>query len=136
MEDVLIPVPDDDRILPFTKVQEVIGRREYTMVLTNKYGSDDFIIPHAIYQFFIKDLRRFQIQLIDKKSFIFKAILNKGISEFQKNEVLREIKSKIDSILSEKDMENVSFEIEESEDLPVDPRTGKFRLVVRNNLKR
>ena len=105
------------------------------MVLTNKYGSDDFINPHAIYRFFIKDLRRFQIQLIDKQSFIFKALLNKGISEFQKNEVLRKIKSKIDSILSAKDMENVSFEIEESEDLPADPRTGKFRLVVRNNLK-
>ena len=27
MEDILIPVPDDDRILPFTKVQEVIGRK-------------------------------------------------------------------------------------------------------------
>jgi len=135
MEDVLIPVPDDDRIFPFTRVQEVIGRREYTIVLTNKYGSDDFINPHAIYRYFIKDLRRFQIQLIDKQSFIFKALLNKGINEFQKNKVLREIKSKIDSILSAKDMENVSFKIEASEDLPVDPRTGKFRLVLRDNLE-
>jgi phenylacetate-CoA ligase len=135
MEDILIPVPDHDRILPFTKVKEVIGRREYTLVLTNKYGSDDFINPHAIYQFFMKDLRRFQIQLIDKQSFIFKAVLDKGKAEFQRNEVLREIKSKIDSILSAKDMENISFEIEESEDLPVDPRTGKFHLVVRDNLK-
>ena len=33
MEDILIPVPENDRILPFTKVQEVIGRREYTMCL-------------------------------------------------------------------------------------------------------
>ena len=135
MEDVLIPVPDDDRILPFTKVQEVIGRKEHTIVLTNKYGIDDFISPHAIDQLFIKNLRRFQIQLIDKQSFIFKALLNKGISESQINEVLRDIKSKIDSILSAKDMENVSFEIEESEDLPVDPRTGKFRLVLRDNLE-
>ena len=135
MEDILIPVPENDRILPFTKVQEVIGRREYTMLFTNKYGSDDFISPHAIDQFSIKDLRRFQIQLIDKQSFIFKALLNNGISEFQKNERLREIKAKIDSILSAKDMENVSFEIEESEDLAVDPRTGKFPLVVRDNLQ-
>ena len=83
----------------------------------------------------IKDLRRFQIQLIDKKSFIFKAVLNKGNTEYQRKAVLREIKSKIDSTLSAKDMENISFEIEESEDLPVDPRTGKFHLVVRDNLK-
>jgi putative adenylate-forming enzyme len=133
MEDVLIPVHEDDRILPFTKIQEAIGRREYTIVLTNKYGSDDFINPHAIYQYFIRDLRRFQIQLIDKQSFIFRALLNKSINEIQKNKVLREIKSKMHSVLSAKDMENVSFEIEESEDLPVDPRTGKFRLVLRGN---
>jgi len=53
----------------------------------------------------------------------------------QKNERLWELKSKLDSILSAKDMENVSFEIEESEDLAVDPRTGKFPLVVKDNLK-
>ena len=135
MEDILIPVPEKDRILPFTKVKEVIGRREYTMFFTNKYGSDDFISPLDIDLFFIKDLRRFQIQLIDKQSFIFKALLNNGISEFQKNESLREIKSEIDSLLSAKDMENVSFEIEESKDLAVDPSTGKFPLVVRDNLK-
>lgn len=135
VDDILIPVSDDDRILPFTKIQEVIGRREHTIVFTNKHGSDDFISPHTIEQFIMKDLHRFQIQLIDKQSFIFKAILNKAISEFRKKEVLREIKSKIASILSEKDMDNVSFEIEESEDLPVDPKTGKFRLVVRDRLK-
>ena len=43
MEDILIPVPGNDRILPFTKVQEVIGRREHTIFFSNKYGSDDFI---------------------------------------------------------------------------------------------
>ena len=104
-------------------------------VFTNKYGSDDFISPLDINLFPITDLRRFQIQLIDKQSFIFKALLNNGISRSKKNERLREIKSEIDSILSAKDMENVSFEIEESEDLAVDPSTGKFPIVVRDNLK-
>ena len=61
IEDILIPVLDEDRILPFTKVHEIIGRGEYTMVLTNKYGSDDFIDADTIYQFFIKYLQRFQI---------------------------------------------------------------------------
>ena len=134
IEDILIPVPDNDRTLPFTKINEVIGRREYTMFLTNKYGSDDFISPLAIDQFFIKDLQRFQIQLIDKQSFLFKAQINTSINEFQKIEILQEIKSRMDSLLSAKDMENVSFEIEESEDMAVDPRTGKFPLVVRDNV--
>ena len=107
---------------------------EYTMVLTNKYGSDDIISPQTIYQFFIKYLKRFQIQQNDKQSFLFKAALNQGLNELQKNEVLKEIKSKIELILSSKDMENVSFDIEESKDLSIDPRTGKFCLVVKDNM--
>jgi len=134
MDDILIPVPDNERILPFTKIKEFIGRREYTMVFTNKYGSDDIINPQTIYQFFIKYLKRFQIQQNDKQSFIFKAVLNQGLNEFRKKEVLKEIKSKIDFILSKKDMDNVSFDIEESKDLSIDPRTGKFRLVVKDNI--
>jgi hypothetical protein len=33
-------------------------------------------------------------------------------------------------ILAEKEMENVSYVIEPVESLPIDPLTGKFRLVV------
>lgn len=134
MDDILIPVPDNERILPFTKINELIGRREYTMVLTNKYGNDDIISPQTIYQFFIKYLKRFQIQQNDKQSFIFKAVLNQGLNELQKNHVLKEIRSKIKLVLSAKDMENVFFDIEEADDLPVDPRTGKFRLVVKDDM--
>ncbi len=134
MDDILIPVPDNERILPFTKINELIGRREYTMVLTNKYGNDDIISPQTIYQFFIKYLKRFQIQQNDKQSFIFKAVLNQGLSESQKNHVIKDIRSKIELVLSAKDMENVVFDIEEADDLPVDPRTGKFRLVVKDDM--
>ena len=34
-------------------------------------------------------------------------------------------------ILAQKQLENVGFRVQEEEELPVDPKTGKFRLVVR-----
>lgn len=132
MEDILIPVFDDKAILPFTKVSDVIGRSEYTMGLANRYGSDDFIAPDEIYQFFMKDLRRYQIRLLNKQAFIFRAVFNKNVGEHRKKEVRRNLKSKIASFLSAKEMDNVFFEIEELKDLPVDPKTGKFRLIVKD----
>ena len=77
-------------------------------------------------------LLKTKLEHLKSRKLCFEDIREKNL---QKNERLREIKTEIDSILSAKDMENVSFEIEESEDLAVGPKTGKFPLVVRDNLK-
>ena len=37
------------------------------------------------------------------------------------------------ALLAEKEMDNVRFEIEEADALPIDPVSGKFRLVVRQS---
>lgn len=132
MEDILKPVADDDNILPFTKVNEVVGRNEYAMILTNKHGVDDFIAPDEIYQFFMKDLQRYQIRWVDKLTFIFKIVFKNKIDENRKNDVRKNLKAKIVSFLSAKKMENVAFQIEELKDLPIDPKTGKFRLIVKD----
>lgn len=132
MEDILIPVPDDRPFLPFTKVNEVIGRNEYAMVLTNRHGADDFLAPDEIYQFFMKDLQQYQIRWMNKQAFIFRTVFKNNVHASRKNEVRRKLKSKIVSFLSVKEMDNVSFEIEELEDLPVDPKTGKFRFIIKD----
>jgi phenylacetate-coenzyme A ligase PaaK-like adenylate-forming protein len=135
MEDILIPVSDDKKILPFTNVSEVIGRNEYAMVLTNKHGADDFIAPDEIYQFFMRDLQRYQILWMNKQAFVFRMVFKKSVNEFRKNIVRRTLKSKIASFLSAKEMGNVCFKIEELEDLPVDPKTGKFRFILKDGDK-
>jgi phenylacetate-coenzyme A ligase PaaK-like adenylate-forming protein len=132
MEDILIPVADDEKILPFTKVSEVIGRNEYAMVLTNKHGADDFVAPDEIYQFFMKDLQQYQVRWVNKQAFIFRTVFKNNVDEFRKKEVRKKLKSKIASFLSVKEMENVSFKIEEFENLPIDPKTGKFRFIIKD----
>ena len=102
------------------------------MVLTNKHGVDDFIAPDEIYQFFMKDLQRYQIRWVDKLTFIFKIVFKNKIDENRKNDVRKNLKAKIVSFLSAKKMENVAFQIEELKDLPIDPKTGKFRLIVKD----
>ncbi len=133
LEDILIPAADDKHILPFTKVSEVVGRNEYTMVLTNKHGVDDFVAPDEIYQFFMQDLRQYQIRWVNKQAFIFRTVFKNNVDASRKNDVRKKLESKIASFLSMKEMQNVSYKIEELENLPVDPKTGKFRFIIKDS---
>ncbi len=130
MEDVLRPVEDSSPLYPFTKVKEVVGRSEYIPYFTNRDGLDDFISPHIINEFFVKNLRRFQMRVVDKRSFVFKVIIDPSIVGAERARTLGEIETRLKAILSEKGLDNVTFKIEEADDLPVDEKTGKFKLIL------
>jgi phenylacetate-coenzyme A ligase PaaK-like adenylate-forming protein len=130
MEDVLVPVRDTEKVLPFTKVREIVGRSEYIPYFEDICGKEDFISPHIINEFFVKNLKRFQMQVIDKRSFVFKTVAAPGLDEDKRTELFRAIKERLTGILSEKGLDNVTFEIEEVDDLPMDPKTGKFKLIL------
>ena len=132
IDDTLIPVADKNRILPFTKVHEVIGRREHALVFKNRYGHDDFISPHILDQLNVHGVYRFQIKLIDKQSFVVMVILKEDLNKVHKKEVFDRIRLQFTSILNEKKMENVAFNIQETSELPLDPVTRKFELVVKS----
>jgi len=77
----------------------------------------------------VKNLRRFQIRLLSRSSFLFKACLEKGLGQKERDEVFWDIRLKLQEILSQKEMDNVRFDILEVDDLQADPKTGKFRLI-------
>jgi phenylacetate-CoA ligase len=130
MNDVLTPLSDISRSYPYTYVENLVGRLEHTPVFTNRHGHDDFISPYLFIEFFVKDLERFQMKIESKKFFIFKISLNKKIGSEKKSEVRSQIQEKLRDILDEKEMENVSFEIQETDDLSQGERNGKFDLIV------
>lgn len=130
MEDVLIPLDGTAGTTPFRKVREIVGRNEYVPFLRNVHGREDFISPHIINEFFVPGLRRFQMHLRDKASFLFKICLDPGLDSAGRASALTGIDRRWREILSEKEMQNVAFELEEVRDLEVDAKTGKFRLVV------
>ena len=124
MEDVLTPVENARSTVPHRIVKEIVGRNEHVPYLRNVHGDEDFISPHIINEFFVPGLRRFQMQLHDRTSFLFKVCLESGLDAAGQTAVLRKI-------LAEKQMQNVTFEVKEVPTLDVDAKTGKFRLVLR-----
>ena len=67
-----------------------------------------------------------EFRLRDKTSFRFLAVVDDEHAE----PALAEARERLQAILRDKEMDNVQFEIERVAELPVDPHTGKFRLVV------
>jgi phenylacetate-CoA ligase len=132
MTDRLEPITDTTLQMPFTKIKEIVGRNEYVPVFTNDLGEDDFISPILLVEFFVKNLIRFQIHLIGKKEFIFKACLTDHLDSKEKEKTIKQITAGLHAILQEKKMTTVSFRIEIVTKLSVDPKTGKFRLIIKS----
>lgn len=131
IDDVLVADQTPSRY-PFTKVREVVGRYEDALVFTNRFGQQDFIHPLVIVDLMIGGLRTWQIELLDLTSFLFRARFEPGLNEVEKQKSKDQIRDTMRSILAEKSMDNVKFRIDEVDHIPVDPRTGKFRIVLRS----
>jgi phenylacetate-coenzyme A ligase PaaK-like adenylate-forming protein len=135
MDDVLVPDEANDGRFPFTKVKELVGRSEEAPVFTNQHGEDDFIHPFMILEFFVRGLLAWQIVCLGKTSFVFRAQYEPSLSDQEKQAARRGIFERMRSILVQKEMENVTFEVEEVDALQVDPRSGKFRMIMTDYLE-
>ena len=122
---------DTCRQMPFTLVNNIVGRNEYMLWLENYEGKMDFIHPLVIVEFYVKGLEKFQIVVKDKKSFDFLAV----ITDTDKEQVVNKIREKLDKLLLEKKFTNVRYHVKVVDNLSVDPKTGKFKLIVVKNVK-
>lgn len=133
MDDVLVPDTSGTNPYPFTKIREIVGRREHSLTFTNQHGKEDFIHPIVIVELVIQGLNAWQIVMVDQTSFRFRARYDAGLSPEEREATRGRILQKMRAILDEKEMSNVQFQIEEIRELEIDPRSGKFRLVVRED---
>lgn len=129
MNDILVPKASSSHY-PYQEIEELIGRMEIAPVFVNRHGQEDFIHPAVFSELISKNLERFQIELRDKQSFILKTQFKESLSLDEKTEALQDMRSKMRHILSEKAMDNVRFEVKEVDALSVDPKTGKFKLIL------
>lgn len=129
MADVLKPKARKNSTWPYTEIEGVIGRIENTPKFINREGIVDFISPHTINEIFVPGVMRFQMQLTGSASFRFAVCLNPALSPREEAEAVKGLRNRLDEILQQKMMENVAFEIFVVNDLPVDPKTRKFRLI-------
>lgn len=132
MSDHLETIADDIHRFPFIKIKEIVGRNEYVPIFTNDDGQDDFISPIVLVEFYVQHLMKFQIHIKSKREFICKVILEDGLTAIEKSKIIEEITFKLKEMLSEKKMMKVKFTVEIVEQLWVDPKTGKFKLIIKN----
>jgi len=129
MSDILTPLQSREHH-PYQAIAEVAGRVESQARFKNRHGSVDGISPHTINEILVPHVRQFQMRLRDPESFDFAVVLQAGIHQDQKHQALTAARSTLSAILVEKEMHNVRFDVLPVDEIPVDPRTGKFRLIL------
>jgi phenylacetate-CoA ligase len=130
MDDVLVPVVESSNPLPFTQVKALVGRQENALTFINEHGLSDFIHPIVIVELMIPGLNSWQIVLTGPSSFVVRAVLAGALTSAERQATFERTREKFRAMLDEKEMSNVTFEIQERQTLEKDPRSGKFMLVL------
>lgn len=128
MSDILIPV--SEKGADTTIVKNLVGRTELMPTFTNASGESDFISPHTINEVFVKGVTRFQMQITGDTSFRFPVCVETKLTEEERSTLQRAVQTRLHEILEQKGLSNVTFEAPIVDDIPLDKRTRKFRLIV------
>jgi phenylacetate-CoA ligase len=129
MADILRPV-DSGAYAPYRVIESLVGRSELQPTFRNRDGVEDFISPHTINEIFVAGVTRFQLQITGADEFRFTVCLDPALDEPARNVAIRRVAERLREILARKRMENVRFDVLAVDDLPLNPRTRKFQLIV------
>ncbi|ABX30825.1 coenzyme F390 synthetase [Petrotoga mobilis SJ95] len=127
LTDILKKSKDNKGKWPFTKIEQITGRNELIPFFINENGEKDFIHPIVIAEFFVKGVAKFQFVQKDQSSFVFKIVVSQ---KERLDEIVKEVRNKLNDILEKKKMQNVNFDVKIVEDIKPDEKTGKYKLIV------
>jgi phenylacetate-CoA ligase len=127
--DILLLKQDNHKLLPFTLVDSIVGRKESLLWLQNDKGEMDFIHPIVISEIYTKGLDKLQIVVHNESYFEFLAVIRDEPEEI----VVTKLKEIINKILSEKKFTSVQYLIKVVDSLEIDKETGKFQLIKEKN---
>ncbi len=116
---------------PYRAVREIAGRAEQAPVFVNKHGERDWLSPHLIYSFVVKNVQRHQLVQLNETSFVFSVVLGSALSDQDRRVTVMAVRNRLLEILTEKGMENVDFQINEVSDILADQKTGKFLMITK-----
>jgi len=128
MSDILrvVSEPTARRIV----IQNLVGRLEQMPTFVNSAGATDFISPHTINEVFVQGVTRFQMQITGPSSFRFPICVDAALDAAARHAAAAGIKVRLQEILLQKGLGNVTFEVPIVEDIPLNERTRKFQLIV------
>jgi phenylacetate-coenzyme A ligase PaaK-like adenylate-forming protein len=129
MADILRPVESAEHA-PYLVIESLVGRNELQPKFKNRDGVEDFISPHTINEVFVAGVTRFQMHLLADDAFRFMVCLDASLSAEQRAAAVDGVGKRLREILAHKHMDNVRFDVVPTDDLPLNPRTRKFQLIV------
>ena len=131
MADILRPVTQpSEQSSPYLEIESLVGRSEMMPRFLNQEGAEDFISPHTINEIFVAGVTRFQMQLTGESSFRFAVCLDSSLNAEQRLHAVQSVKQRLTEILQEKRMTNVQFTVQTVSEIPVNPTSRKFQLIV------
>jgi phenylacetate-CoA ligase len=130
MSDILRPLAHSS-VPPYIEIESLIGRSELVPMFLNRDGLEDFVSPHTINEIFIAGVSQFQMQVVDTTRFRFLACLDPALTTLQRTATLTALSHRLRDILNQKLMDNVQFEVVVVDEIPLNPRTRKFQLIVK-----
>jgi phenylacetate-coenzyme A ligase PaaK-like adenylate-forming protein len=129
MNDVLRLV-DTDAHTPYRASAEAVGRVEQTAKFINRHGVADSISQYTIIELLIPGSRRFQMRITGDTAFTMAVVPESGATDEVLQTAVKAATSRLKAILARKEMDNVTFSVEFVDDIPVDARSRKFKLIV------
>lgn len=130
MGDILQPMASQ-RHAPYLVIDGLVGREEMQPVFRNQDGIEEFVSPHSIRPTHVDGVRRFQMRLLSDTRFDLLICLEDSLDAGERAACLAAMEQRMRAVLSRKRMDNVVFDVLEVDDLPVDPVTRKFRVIVK-----
>jgi hypothetical protein len=133
MSDIFRLVEDDDSADPYLLIHSLVGRSEIVPRFENRDGVEDFISAFTIIELFLPGVSRFQMRIKSKTNFQFAICLNDDLGKQGQSDAISATTLRLQEVLAQKLMENVSFDVLVVDDLPVNEKTGKFQLIVQRS---
>jgi phenylacetate-coenzyme A ligase PaaK-like adenylate-forming protein len=129
MADTILPIASEEHA-PYLVIENIVGRNELLPRFRNRDGVEDFVSPHTINEVFVAGVTRFQLQLTGEAEFSFMICLDPTLDAASRSAAAAAVGARLREILARKRMDNVRFEVVPTDDLPVNPQTRKFQLIV------
>ena len=127
LDDVLVPAAPRDGERRF---HGIVGWMEQAPTFVNAVGERDRISFHTINELLIPNARRFQMRVTGPDRFRLLLELEAGADPTRTTMARLAAERALRAALAAKGLTNVGFAIELVDSIPVDPRTGKFKLIV------
>jgi phenylacetate-CoA ligase len=112
--------------LPFPTMRNVAGRQEEFLWFDNADGKRDYLHPIVLVELFVAGLKKFQVIQTQRNEMLMKVVVDGN-----QTEVLAAIRRRMHEIFCGKKLDTtVTLNLEVVQDIPNDPKTGKYKLII------